>query len=472
MISLTVPTVPSPREGVDETLDVVVVGGGISGLTTAFGAHMGNPTARIALLEAAPTIGGKIQSTTFAGRVVDRGPEGFLAKSSTIPDLCSQLGIESELVSPGGSAPGIVVNGQLRSLPAGILGSIPTHPWATVRSGLLPWSYLINATLDRWRPSSALTHDVSIGEIVRRRLGRPVVENIVQPLLGGITAGDVNHTSVEQCAPALAAALATRQGLIEGMRLGGKPASGSFMSFRDGMQTLFKALARTLPAGSVRTDTAITKLEPYSDGWILTANNRRIFTSRLFMCTPPHAAARLLATIAPEVTTLLAPLTGATVAIITLAFPRHAFGQDPVSTGFVVAPKEGHLLTACTWITTKWPHLHHDDLVIARCSVGRANDARCEELNDSELERIVEDELRSLTGATAPSLERATVRWTRAMPTFLPRHGERIQRARALLPQGISLLGEAYDGVGIHQCVESAMTATHMLSSQTTVVVS
>ena len=449
--------------GVDESLDVVVVGGGISGLTASYGLHAKNPTARIALLERSATVGGKIRSLPFAGTVVDRGPEGFLAKSATVPDLCTALGLAGALVHPAGAAPGIVVNGQLRSIPRGILGGIPTDPVAAVRSGLVPWTYLLNARLDQWRPSRAPRDDTSIGAVVRQRLGRRAVENIVQPLLGGITAGDVDHTSLEQCAPALANALASRRGLIDGMRAMGTPPAGTFMSFRGGMQTLAGAIAEKLPAGSVRPSTTITRLDPYLGGWVITANSRRIFTPQMVLCIPPDSAAPLLSRIAPEAASLLTPFTSASVAIITLAFPRDAFPHPPAATGFVVAPKEGHLLTACTWMITKWPHLRNSDVVIARCSVGRASDTRCEKLGDHELEQAVEAELRALSGAATPALERATVRWNRAMPMFPPGHAGRVQRVRAALPDGITLLGEAYDGVGIHQCVDSALRAAQTL---------
>lgn len=205
------------------SVDVAIVGGGITGLSAAHALRAGDPTLRITVFEGAPAVGGKLRTIDFAGQRIDTGPDGFVVRGDAVTTLCEQLGLDTDLVSPCGGAPGIVYDGRLRRIPPEIMGGVATRPLSVARSGMLPWHGLLRAALDVVAPSHAPDCDVSAGSLVRRRLGNAAADRIVQPLLGGIHCADIDAMSARMCAPQLLAALATGRGLVRGARRPRRP---------------------------------------------------------------------------------------------------------------------------------------------------------------------------------------------------------------------------------------------------------
>ncbi len=474
---------------------VAVVGGGIAGLAAAH--HLADrPDVRVTVCEAAARLGGKIRTEDFADVSLDLGPDAFLARRPEAVELCRELGLDGELVPPATSTAYVWRRGRLRRLPAGLVLGVPTRLGSLARSRVLsPWGWS-RVALEPLLPGRKLRGDEALGAVVRRRLGNEAHHRLVDPLVGGINAGDTDQLSIEMTAPSLATAARAGCSLVRGAarvaRAGsvpgcptahrGRPAVGAdepaqgpvFLTLPGGLGCLVEALEfRLVGAGAeVRTGAPVTVLEPTGRrGYRLHLETGVLEADAVVLATPAHDAAPLLAPHAPGSAATLASLGYASVALVALAFPPLPVGArvPPLDgSGFLVARGEGRLMTACSWASSKWSHLDRGDQVVLRVSAGRAGDARVEALDDDALVDRLRLELGEFLGITVAPSQVRVARWTRAFPQYAPGHRPRMAAAEAELRRrlpGVVLAGAALAGVGLPACIASGRRAAELATA-------
>ncbi len=453
---------------------VAIVGGGIAGLAAADrldGAHRGPGGAssagpRIVLLEASGRIGGNIRTEDFAGRPLDVGAEALLARVPAALELCHELGLEHDLVAPADDQP-YVWTDRLRPLPPRLMSGVPDGSQALIGSGILSPAGLARAGLDLIVPARRPTRDVSIGALVRGRLGNEVLERLIDPLLGGIHAGNCDELSVRAAAPQLEAALRKRRSLVRGLRaLSGAslqaPMGPTFLTLSGGLGELVRTLRERQACVECRTRTAPRSLAPLPDGGarLTLHDGETIDADHVILAVPAFAAAAILAEACPVATGELEGISYASVATIALSYPIEAFDSRPAGSGFLVQRNRGHTITACTWSSAKWPHLAGHTALL-KCSAGHAADRGALDLDDERLIRSVREDLAQAMGLHAAPLEAKVFRFERALPQYAVGHLERIARIDAALARlpGVSLCGAAYRGVGVAACIRDGQTA-------------
>lgn len=453
---------------------VVVVGGGISGLAAALALRRGGPAAlRVTVLEAAPVLGGKLRTSEVAGVPVDEGAEAFLARRPEATLLAGSVGLGDELVAPVTTAAGVWTRGRLRPLPAGTLLGVPTDVAGVARSGVLSRRGASRLAFDRMLPGRPVRGDVAVGRYVGSRLGREVVDRLVDPLLGGVYAGRADLLSLDATIPALTA-VARRGGSLlrgaaaaKGAAASGAPPAGTgpvFQTLPGGLGRLADAVARASGA-AVRLDTTVRELtRGQAGGWVITlcaaAAPESLPADAVILALPAAPAARLLGQVAPAAAAELTAIEYASVAIVTLAYtgaPRlHG-------SGFLVPAIDGRLTKAATFATTKWAHLAatSPDTAIVRCSVGRYGDTAELQRDDAELVAVVAAELSEAVGLAARPVQSRVTRWGGALPQYAVGHLDRVARIRSALgaQPGLAACGAAYDGVGVPACIASAHRA-------------
>lgn len=456
---------------------MVVVGAGISGLAAALAVRRGGPAAlRVTVLEAAPVLGGKLRTSEVAGVPVDEGAEAFLARRPEATLLAGSVGLGDELVAPVTTAAGVWTRGRLRPLPAGTLLGVPTDVAGVARSGVLSRRGASRLALDRMLPGRPVRGDVAVGRYVGSRLGREVVDRLVDPLLGGVYAGRADLLSLDATIPALTAVARRGRSLLRGAKAAkaaeaaaaaGAPPAGTgpiFQTLPGGLGRLADAVARASGA-AVRLDTTVRKLaRGPAGGWVITlgaaAAPERLPADAVILALPAAPAARLLGQVAPAAAAELAAIEYASVAIVTLAYtgaPRlHG-------SGFLVPAIDGRLTKAATFATTKWAHLAAaiPGTTIVRCSVGRYGDTADLQHDDAELVAVVAAELSEAVGLPARPVESRVTRWGGALPQYAVGHLDRVARIRSALgaQPGLAACGAAYDGVGVPACIASAQRA-------------
>jgi oxygen-dependent protoporphyrinogen oxidase len=457
-----------------ERRQVVVVGGGIAGLAAAHrlaamhpaagGASSGRP--RITLLEADGRLGGKIRTEVFAGRPLDVGAEALLARVPAGLELCRALGLEHDLVAPANDQP-YVWTDRLRPLPPRLMAGVPDGSRAVVGSGILSPAGLARAGLDLIVPARAPTRDVSIGSLVRRRLGGQVLERLIDPLLGGIHAGSCDELSVRATAPQLEAALKARRSLVRGLRAlsGGSlpaPTGPTFLTLSGGLGEVVRTLRERLSTVEFRMGARLQSLDALSGGGArLTLSGGEVLDAdRVILAVPAFAAAVVLGEACPAAAAELEGIPYASVATIGLSYPCEAFDQPLAGSGFLVTRGRGRTITACTWSSAKWSHLA-GDTVLLKCSVGHAGDRAALDLDDEQLIRSVRADLARAMNLRAEPFEQRVFRFERALPQYTVGHLERTARIDAALRAlpVVSLCGAAYRGVGVASCIRDGQAA-------------
>jgi protoporphyrinogen/coproporphyrinogen III oxidase len=465
---------------------VVVVGGGISGLCAAWELSGGargpdDATPRVEVIEDGSVVGGSLATAEFAGRTVDLGADGFLARRPEAVQLVRELGWDDQLESIAASGASIWLRGALDELPTGLVLGIPTSSGQLKSVRGLSRRARLDALRDERAPvRMKVGDDATIGHIVRTKLGRELCYQFVEPMVGGIQAGRIDDLSAKSVFPALLEAARTGGSLMRAMRASGPATPGpsstatasgpTFYSLLTGVGSLPFEIARQLRARGVviRTGVAVTALRRTPSGnypWEIDTPSTTTPADSVVMATPASATARLLGAHDPSIAQL-AGVRSAGAAIITFSVPRAAVTLPPSGTGILVplnspGPGEGSMMTtAVTFLDRKWPHLQREHDVVLRAHVGRIDDLRWEEMSDDELVARVSAELRVLLASFATPIEVLVQRWPEGLPQYYLGHETMVTNAKtAAASLGVALCGNAYDGVGVPASIGSGRRA-------------
>lgn len=430
--------------------------------------------ASITVLDAAEAPGGKVRTPMLAGFPVDTGPDSLLSRGAELRSLIDRLGLTDEIIEPLPGGAFIWSRGKLRPIPQGAAFGLPDRLGPVLRSGLLSPAGTMRAAVDIIRPRTTLPPDPTIGEIVRPRYGTDVYQRMVEPMLGGIHAGSPDVLSASSTAPEIAALARSGRSMTLTMRKRRKaapPPAGRrrapLVSLRGGLSRLTAALVDVVGADNVRTGVPATSVRRRDDGhWAVTTNGGDFAADAVVITTPAYVAADLVAPLSPRAGELLHRVPYVDVANATLAYRRSDVAADLHGTGFLVPPVEGGFIVGCTWLTSKWPHLANDEVVLIKSMVGRWGDRRWLEMDDDQLVSAVRHDLARIVGISAEPFDRLVQRWPGAMPQYTVGHGERLDeldRELAALP-GLFLTGSAYRGSGLAACVAQAQATAERIA--------
>lgn len=461
------------------TRHVVVVGGGISGLAAAwFLTRDGGPDIQVTVLEGAAQIGGKLRVSEVAGVPLDEGAESLLLRRPEAVALAHDAGLGQDLQDAATTTASIWTRGEMRPIPTGTVMGVPSDLRSLARSGILTTSELARIPVDSWLPVSHIRDDVAVGRHVARRVGRAVVERLVEPLLGGVYAGRSDLLSLDATLPHLAPHARANRSLLTAARKtrAAQPASATGAVFgapRGGVGRLPGAVAKLFSA-TVRTGTTVRELSRTPTGWALavgsTQHGERIEADAVILAVPPAAAARLLRDDVGAAAAELSVIRSASMAVIGLAFPTTAFPTAPVGSGFLVPPVDGRIIKAATFSSNKWGWYADaaPGLVVVRLSVGRLDDEADLHRDDADLVEAALADLADALGVTDPPVDARVTRWGGGLPQYAVGHLGRIERVRTAVAAhpGLAVCGATYDGIGIPACVASAERAVGVVLRQ------
>ena len=455
---------------VDATAHVVVIGGGIAGLSAAF--FLRDEHLRVTVLDGAPRLGGKLSASDVAGVAVDEGAEALLARRPEGIELVTAVGLDGDLVPAGVTSSAIYTRGAMRSLPRRQFMGVPADLDELAATGVVSPEGVARAREEPARPAGA--GDASVTEYIGSRLGAEVVDRLVDPLLGGVYAGRSEDLSFRATLAPLAVA-AQGHATLTGAAASLLPPAGAaakpapvFVSLTTGIGALPEAVAKASGA-DVRTNAMVRELKRTETGWRLTvgsaADPEYLDADAVILATPAAPAARLLKDSAGEAAARLAEIPYASMAIVTLAFRAEDFPAQQRS-GYLVPAVDGRAVKAVTFSTVKWPHLAaqaraREQVHVVRCSVGRSGDVAVLQRDDEDLAALAAAELAGAIGVTAKTVARRVTRWGGGLPQYNVGHLDRVAAIRAAVAAqpGLAVAGAAYDGVGIPACVATARSA-------------
>ncbi|MCL6516941.1 protoporphyrinogen oxidase [Alicyclobacillus sp.] len=506
--------VPAPA-GPGSRARVVIVGGGITGLAAALAlkelADRERRPLQVTVVEQASRVGGKVRTYREHGFVMEAGPDSLLARKPAGLDLIRRLGVESELVgtSPQATKTYIAFRGRLEPIPPGTNMGIPTQ-WAPfARTRLLSPAGKARALWDLVLPRGQREGDESVGAFLRRRVGDEVVEHIAEPLLAGIYAGRIDRLSLLATAPQFYRLEQEHRSLIlgsihdrraraaqslPGSSAGAKTAASArssesapsasagnggvrsaFVTLRSGLETLIERLYDVLhPWADIRTRTAALSIQRAAHGYTVDITgpegDERLEADAIIVATPAPAAARLVGPLCP-VASRLENVRYISTATVILGFRPGTVPADLDASGFVVPRTEGLGITACTWVSSKWPHTAGGQGVLLRCYVGRDGQQEGLQLSDAEMVAMVRRELERLIGLRTTPWFSLVTRWDHAMPQYDVGHLTLVSQVTDAVAQslpGVVLAGAAYHGIGVPDCIADGRRAAEQVWSHVT----
>ena len=483
----------------DSAPSVAVIGGGITGLASAFYLRKLRPSAKITLFESATRLGGNIRTEQRDDFLVDAGPDSFMRAKPAALELCRELGLAGELIDarPGARRVFVARAGQLQAIPEGLVMGVPTRLGPLLRSGFLTLSGKLRMLAEAFLPrgcgrSLADVGDESIASFMTRRFGKEAALRFAAPMLAGIYAGDAERLSMRATFPLLSALEEQHGSVIWGLllaqfaRSGGAregghfarlraalqwlaaaPSEGKespFVSLRSGMGTLISTLASRLGEARVLTGQSVDSVQRIGDAWSVFSAGSRLDVDAVVLAPPAHVAAKLLAP--GRLRDELRAIRYASTATVFFGFDGRSLARPLTGAGFIVPPGEGDVL-AGTWITSKWEGRAPEGSVLVRAFLGgtRSRTDISEQDNETLAARAM-SELQRLAGKFGAPRFCSVHRHIASNPQPSLGHRARIARIDgelATLP-GLHLIGAAYDGVSIADCVRQARSAAERIA--------
>ncbi|QUH01341.1 protoporphyrinogen oxidase [Saccharopolyspora erythraea] len=455
---------------------VAVVGGGAAGLAAAYRLRRElGPQARITLVEQTDRLGGKLRTVRLAGRDFDLGAEAFLVRRPEVLRLAEELGVDDGIVYPGSASATVRAGGRTRPLPGGTVMGVPSSPEAV--QGVLSEAGVAAVRAEADLPPLDLGGaDVSVGRLLRERVGDEVVDRLVEPLLGGVYAGNADLLGLRATIPALAAAIDAGAESVTAAAAAALPAPSEpgrkppvFGAFASGYQRLVDELVRECSA-EVRLGLPVRAVERSGTGWRLEIGSAPdpdvLEADAVVLAVPAPAARRLLSGVVPEAADRMGGVDVASMVVVGLALPPET--PLPDASGVLIARGETHAdgtpftAKAFTFSSRKWPHLRGENgELLVRGSVGRFGETEELRLTDDELLRRVRADLSELIGAAVDPVDTAVLRWGGGLPQYGVGHLDAvsgIERAVGEVP-GLAVAGAALHGLGVPACVATGQAA-------------
>jgi protoporphyrinogen/coproporphyrinogen III oxidase len=477
---------------------IAIVGGGIAGLSAAYelkkareaGAYA-DSTLEYAIYERRPQLGGSLASEIVNGAVLERGPDSFLTEKPAAAELCRELGLGGELLPSNDAARKtyIVVRNRLVELPDGLMFLVPTKLIPTAMSPLFGLRTKMRMGLDLLHPPRPSGGDESVAALVRRHFGQEALDRLADPLLSGIYGGDAEQLSAQTVLPRLVEMETKYGSLTRGMlaarrrmpiaakESGGfkRAAPAIFTALRGGMSQLVNAIVTRLNPENVRTGTQVSAIRKTAGGWSVKADGAEEIFDGLIMAAPAWAAGELLAPVDAELGRELGDIPYSSSITVNLVYDETKIGQLPEGFGFLVPAVEGRAMLACTFVHRKFLGRTPPGKAVLRAFLGgMKGEALLAESNEA-LVATVRREMSEILGARVFSadLEPEHVqvsRWRRAMAQYAVGHRERMKRIAARVAElpGLRLVGNAYDGIGVSDCVRLGRQAARELVGAST----
>ncbi len=459
---------------------VVVVGGGIAGLATAYYLReRGQGAISYTLIESAPNFGGKITSAREKGFVVEGGPDSFLTTKPAALELCRALGLGNELIGTNDAGRKVFVwsRGQLRAMPDGVMLIIPTKIVPFVQSSLISPLGKIRMGIDALIPPRKDDGDESLSHFVRRRLGAEALDKIAEPMIAGIYVADAENLSLQSTFPrfldmekkygSLLRGVIAQKRASNGNRRNGhsKPATATpksagdsmFMTLRGGLQQLVEAIVARLNQDALVLNRRVMAVKREGDQYvILLSDGAPIRADDVVFATPAYATADFVQPIDPLLGAKLRSIRYVSTATVSLGFKCSELTHPLDGFGFVVPRSEHRKIIACSWSSTKFNHRAPDGYALVRAFIGGARSEHLAEQDDAALAEMAREELRAMMGITATPVLTKVYRWNKANPQYEVGHLVRIAEIDQRVAQhaGLHLAGGAYHGVGIPDCIQ------------------
>lgn len=439
---------------------VLVIGGGISGLSAAY--DLTRAGADCTILEKQSRVGGVIETRVSEGCTLECGPDSFLSAKPAALALIKEVGLEADVIGSNDQQRVTYIwkRGKLVALPEGVMMIVPSRAMPMVKTSLLGWGTKIRMGLEYFRKPGE-SRDRSVAEFVVDHFGQETLDYLAEPLLSGVYGGDPAQLSVGSVLPRFLEMERKYGSLVRGA-LAARAKSGGgggslFRTLKGGLGTLVDRLA-----GQVKVCQAdVETIEKTGSGFRVRAGGGWMEADQVIVACPAWAAARVVAGLDARLGEVLGAIDYSSSVTLSLIYRAAEFDGKRAGFGFLVPQKERRRLAACTFVGTKFSYRVPEDRIVLRCFFGGINDAAVLEESDESLVGIAREELRRMLGLTTAPLSHTIARWPRSMAQYTLGHSQRVAEIRERVAgiAGLHLAGNAYEGIGIPDCINTGRAA-------------
>ncbi|OEK66657.1 protoporphyrinogen oxidase [Staphylococcus equorum] len=462
------------------TKSIAIIGAGITGLSSAYFIKKQRPDIDVTIYEASNRAGGKIQTYRTEGYTIELGPESYLGRKQIMTDIAKEIGLENDLITNQTGQSFIYAKNKLFPIPGGSILGVPTDIKPFLKTKLISPTGKLTAGLDLFKKSIEMNHDISVGSFFRQRLGDEVLENLIEPLMGGIYGTNIDDLSLMSTFPEFKQREEQFGSLIKGMRYEkeqrqkqrqlypGAP-KGQFKQFRQGLSSFIEALTKyVLNLGvKIEFNTPIQDIIVAQKSYeIVTSETKTEYDGVLV--TTPHQTFMQWFGNDPSFD-YFNTMNSTTVATVVLAFDEENIENTYDGTGFVIARTSKTSITACTWTSKKWPFTTPEGKVLIRAYVGKPDDTVVDDHTDEEIVNIVKKDLsQMMTFKGAPDFSIVN-RLPKSMPQYHVGHIDRIKEVQTHIKTSyprLRITGASFEAVGLPDCIQQGKNAVEELIAE------
>nr|WP_148417145.1 protoporphyrinogen oxidase [Oceanobacillus jeddahense] len=448
---------------------VVIIGGGITGLSAAYHLQKKVKAAKlpidITLVEGSDRLGGRIHTIKKDGFTIEKGPDSLLARKPAAMALAEELGISDQVKRNSTGQSFMLIKDRLHKMPKGAYMGVPKEVGPLLRSNSFTLDGKLRGLMDLVKPKKKSTEDESLGHFMRRRFGDQIVDNQIDPLLSGIHSGDLDQMSLQAIYPVFGKMEQEYGSVMKGLsktmpkpakNKKAKPAQGQFFSFTNGLQTLVNTLEANLDTVEIIRGNKVNHIEKKEAGYHLLLDSGEVLTADFVLSAVPHTQVPGMLS-KHEPLQELYDIPATSTANVVLAFDEKQIKRDLDGTGFLVTRNSNYRITACTWAHRKWEGTAPEGKALLRCYVGKPGDQDIVKASDETLVDIVLKDLNKVMKVKGQPLFYEVTRFINARPQYHTGHLELVSRVRTYVADNLpnlKLIGSSYDGTGLPDCIE------------------
>ncbi|MEB6298476.1 protoporphyrinogen oxidase [Staphylococcus xylosus] len=459
---------------------IAIIGAGITGLSSAYFIKKLRPDVDVTIYESSNRTGGKIQTYRKDGYTIELGPESYLGRKQIMTDIAQEIGLENDLITNQTGQSYIYAKNKLFPIPGGSILGVPTDIKPFLKTKLISPKGKLRAGLDLFKKPTEMDEDISVGAFFRERLGDEVLENLIEPLMGGIYGTNIDDLSLMSTFPEFKHREEQFGSLIKGMRhekiqrqkqrqlYPGAP-KGQFKQFKHGISSFIECLTEYVVKQGVeiKYQTPIKDIITSQNNYeVISGENKDTYDSVLV--TTPHQTFMQWFGNDPAFD-YFDSMDCTTVATVVLAFDEKNIENTYDGTGFVIARTSETDITACTWTSKKWPFTTPAGKVLLRAYVGKPNDIVVDDHTDEELVNIVKKDLsQMMTFKGSPDFSIVN-RLPKSMPQYHVGHINKIRSIQTHIKQNypkLRITGASFEAVGLPDCIQQGKNAVEELLAE------